>query len=113
MSPQKTILITGGSGFIGTKFLESDMMAHRNPKRMSAIEEEARDLIKNIQSVCPYCSTPGFSKALPCKNALCAFCGEEINVTETFMYECQNCHKQEERKEENFVQPEDCLVCNP
>jgi hypothetical protein len=46
--------------FVKRIFIETDMRADKNPIRMKAIEKATIDLLKNIQSVCPQCKTPGF-----------------------------------------------------
>ncbi len=99
--------------FTKTIFLETDMRAHRNPTRMKVIEEAASDLIKNLKSVCPDCGTVGFCKTQFIKGLPCATCNLETTIPGTFLYECQNCRKKEERKEGDFAKPEDCSFCNP
>ena len=46
-------------------FVETDMRAHANPKRMSVIGEAAEDLVKKLRSICPQCHLPGFARVKP------------------------------------------------
>jgi hypothetical protein len=102
------------SGFFTKSiFLEADMRAHRNPTRMKAIEEATLDLIKNIKSTCPDCGAPGFIKTTVIKGLPCSSCGLDTDIPGIFLYECQMCHKQEERKEKDFADPVECAFCNP
>jgi hypothetical protein len=99
--------------FKKTLFLETDMRAHRNPSRMKVIEQATIDLIKNINTTCSDCGTVGFSKIQFLKGLPCSSCGLETDVPGVFLYQCQNCKKEEERKEGDFAQPKECAFCNP
>lgn len=48
-------------------YLETDMRAMHNPTRMLGIKEACKDLLQNINSLCPSCKNPGFivTKILP------------------------------------------------
>ena len=101
------------SFFTKSIFVETDMRAHRNPTRMKVIEDATLDLIKNIKSLCPTCGTIGYCKTKFLKGLPCSSCGLETEVPGTFLYECQKCHKSEERKEGDFASPSECSFCNP
>ncbi len=45
----------------GAAFVETDMRAHRNPRRMRAIKRATIDLARRARSPCPGCSRPGFA----------------------------------------------------
>lgn len=94
-------------------FLEADMRAHRNPTRMTCIEQAALDMIESVIRTCPQCARIGFSKKKYIKGLNCSSCGLSTDVPGIFLYECEGCLTQEERKEGDVAPPEMCSFCNP
>lgn len=96
-------------------YLETDMRAMNNPTRMKWIEEACKNLIKNIYSLCPRCSSPGFiiyniEIWLPC-----SWCREPTQQTQTEIFLCKYCNYQEKRSASNdaYADPWNCNFCNP
>jgi hypothetical protein len=55
----------------GRVFAENDLRAFCNPTRQAMISNAAQDLLNKLLSICPHCSSPGYSIAhrkagLPC-----------------------------------------------
>ncbi|MEL7246370.1 MAG: DUF6671 family protein [Cyanobacteria bacterium J06573_2] len=100
----------------GKLHLETDMRAMYNPTRMKNIEKATLNLIEKINSVCPDCSTPGFSIVQRIQGLPCEWCGNPTTLTRSVIYKCQKCGC---RKEElfpdgkQFAEPGQCLYCNP
>ncbi len=100
----------------GKVHLETDMRAMYNPTRMKNIEKATLNLIEKINSVCPNCSTPGFSIVQRIPGLPCEWCGTPTTLTRSVVYKCQKCGC---RKEElfpdgkQFADPSQCLYCNP
>lgn len=104
------------SGEDGKVYAETDMRALYNPTRMKVIEKATLDLVKQINSKCPNCKTPGFSvievkKGLPCEE-----CHFPTKGTLSYIYSCKKCSfsKEEYFPNKVFVQSaEFCDICNP
>jgi hypothetical protein len=95
-------------------FAETDMRAMRNPARQKVIYQATLNLLEKIKTPCPACAMPGFgiidTKAgLPCRQC--------HNPTDSVCYTikgCQVCgHKEKERVEASYENPQYCNFCNP
>ncbi len=100
---------------VKTILLETDMRAHRCPRRMETIRHATIDLIRNCKSVCPICATPGFVicdvvRGLPCRG-----CGAATSAVREAIYSCQKCCHTEMRSiaDASRAAPGDCQRCNP
>lgn len=97
-------------------FLCSDMRAMMNPTRMKVIETLAEKLVRRIQSLCPYCSMPGFGMIgvegyLPCQA-----CQQHSSVFALEAWGCTKCDYQEKRLRKDgktSIEPQFCHYCNP
>lgn len=95
--------------------IENDMRAMNNPTRMKSIENAVIDLVKNIKSICPRCSTPGFSVFEVVTGLKCAMCNLPTKSVKAYIHKCKKCNYSCERAKEN-VSDEDpmyCDFCNP
>jgi hypothetical protein len=104
------------SRFFATScFMETDMRAHRCPKRRESIKEATLSLIANCQSLCPMCSTPGFSVVRHIPGLPCTECGQASQLIKASVWSCQKCHytKEETRQDLQFAEAKDCQWCNP
>jgi len=102
--------------FIKKIFIESDMRAHRNPVRMKAIAKATENLIQNIKSLCPRCSTPGFVVIDFEKGLKCSSCGLPTDLPVNDLYKCSVCNYEEKRpvtKHNKVADPRYCGYCNP
>lgn len=96
-------------------FVETDMRAINNPKRMNVIESAAKKLVEKVKTVCPNCNTPGFGVenvelGLPCK-----WCYEPTNSIKLYIKKCNCCNYSEktENSMKKFEDPMYCDKCNP
>lgn len=96
-------------------FLETDMRAHRCPRRMESIKMATHDLVKNCKSICPHCGTPGFVITDTIKGLLCGHCSLPTGLVKEVIYSCQKCHYKESRSVTDKVraEPGECQWCNP
>jgi hypothetical protein len=105
--------------FIGkyrTAYIETDMRAMYNPRRMKVIEKAAIKLVDKIKSLCPKCDTPGFGivdrkEGLPCEQ-----CNFPTRSTLSYIYTCKKCFYTKEEEYPNGKQAADpmfCDICNP
>lgn len=100
----------------GTVFVETDMRAMYNPTRMLNIEKAAQKLVEMASSLCPQCQTPGFSIQEVKPGLPCSLCGLPTRSTLSYIYKCQCCTFEEEKKYPNNKLQEDpmyCDNCNP
>lgn len=96
-------------------FLETDMRAHRCPPRMESIKMATIDLMKNCQSVCPMCNTPGFVITNTVKGLLCSHCHLPTDLVKEIIHSCQKCTYKENTPvtDRIYADPGECLWCNP
>ncbi|GAB5563870.1 MAG: hypothetical protein Wins2KO_09330 [Winogradskyella sp.] len=93
-------------------FVETDMRAMYNPKRMKVIEKATNRLMEKINSFCPKCKTPGFEITDYTKGLPCDLCGSPTNSTVSVTYSCKQCDFSEEKLHPNNKQTEDPMYCN-
>lgn len=99
-----------------TILVQTDMRAMYNPTRMKNISIACHVLVKNIKSVCPVCSTPGFNVADVRSGLPCSLCGRPTKSTLAHQYVCKKCGQEEIRYYPNLKVEEDptfCDYCNP
>ncbi len=102
--------------FVKKIFIETDMRAHKNPIRMKAIEKATIDLLKNIQSVCPECKTPGFVAVDFEKGLPCSLCKIPTDLPIYDIYHCEKCGFSTQKpvtKYGDLADPKYCGHCNP
>lgn len=100
----------------GGVYVETDMRAMNNPTRMKAIITATKKLAKKILSVCPECSTPGFSITDVVAGLPCELCHTPTRSALNYLYTCQKCNYQKTKKFRNKKKYEDamyCDYCNP
>jgi hypothetical protein len=105
-----------GGLFTKQIYIETDMRAHKNPTRMKAIEQATLDLIKNIQSICPKCETPGFAITDVKEGLRCSSCSLPTQLPMYEIYVCKKCnheHTEPVKKYGEFADPMYCDYCNP
>ncbi len=99
-----------------TVLVQTDMRALFNPTRIKNIALACHVLMKNIKSVCPVCSTPGFNVADVRSGLPCSLCGSPTKSTLAHQYVCKKCGQEEIRYYPNLKVEEDptfCDYCNP
>lgn len=106
--------VTEAVSICGAAHIETDMRAHRNPRRMGAIEQAALDLVRRYRSPCPACARPGFAVTERLAGLPCAWCGEPTNAVRVEVMLCAGCgHRVERPVEAVAADPGVCNRCNP
>lgn len=99
----------------GRVFVETDLRAHRNPRRMARIADAAADLATKLASTCAACDSPGFwrSKRLP--GMPCRACGLATEITLAEVDTCPRCEHSVTRAFDTSAgaEPQWCDYCNP
>ncbi len=99
----------------GRVFIETDVRAHANPTRRDMIALAARDLARNLMSLCPACETPGFHTATRVCGLPCEECGAPTREARAEVRACVKCAHQEtvEITEPKAAPAGRCDLCNP
>lgn len=98
----------------GQCWLETDMRAHRNPRRMAAIARAAQALAAAACEICPECRRPGFV-ARKATGRPCRCCGEATIDYWQEMRACDGCGHCDSRIVDatRSADPGLCPSCNP
>ncbi|MFM9824553.1 DUF6671 family protein [Flavobacterium sp.] len=97
-------------------YVETDMRAMYNPTRMKVIKDTAFKLLDKLNSLCPKCSTPGFSATSVVLGLNCSLCGSETKSIKSNLYSCMKCDYVSEimfPKGKKTEDPMYCDYCNP
>ncbi|MCO5936509.1 hypothetical protein NAF17_13260 [Mucilaginibacter sp. RB4R14] len=100
----------------GSAYVETDMRAMHNPKRMAVIKQATRKLVDKVLSRCPNCTAPGFGVIAAKPGLPCRLCGLPTQSSLAYIYRCQQCEFEKEEQYPNQIQTEDpqyCDFCNP
>lgn len=96
----------------GTCFIETDMRAMYNPKRMAVIADATQQLLDKIASICPTCEMPGFSISKSLQGLPCEQCGFPTDSVKTHIKNCMSCGHEEPILFPNGKNKEDPMYCN-
>lgn len=97
-------------------FVETDMRAHANPKRMSCIAAAAKDLAQKLRSLCPACEIPGYCVIESVPGLPCELCHQPTEMTTAEIHGCQRCDHRETRALNSgtgYASAAVCHHCNP
>ena len=99
----------------GAVFVEIDLRAHRNPRRMQRIAEAAADLAAKLASTCPACDGPGFWRTERLPGMPCRHCGLATEIALAEVDACPGCGHRATRLLDTTVgaDPQWCDYCNP
>lgn len=100
----------------GSAYVETDMRAMYNPTRMKVIEKVTKGLLAKLNSLCPICSTPGYSVVSATSGLPCSSCGFPTSSTLFHSYACVKCNHAEDIKfpyTKHMEDPMYCDICNP
>ncbi len=100
----------------GKVYVETDMRAMYNPRRMKVIQDTTIKLSEKLKSACPQCNCPGFSVTRVVPGLPCNLCNFPTRSTLSFMSSCQRCGFESMQKFPHGKQTEDpmhCDLCNP
>ena len=104
----RTIALTGAA------HIETDMRAHRNPRRMRAIKRAMLDLVRRSCSRCAACARPGFATTGRVPGLPCASCATPTHLTRAEVWSCEGCgHREERPVSAASADPMHCEECNP
>ena len=98
----------------GSAFVETDMRAHRNPRRMRVIRRAMIDLVRKARSPCPRCRQPGFAISERLSGLPCACCSEPTLLARADVWTCLGCGlRWEQPVATTTANPGHCPECNP
>lgn len=100
----------------GSVVAMSDMRAHLNPTRMSAIAACSELLAHRLATPCPQCSSGGFGLVSTVPGLPCEWCGTPTARARAERHSCVVCGKSIEKPRSDgktTADPGECEVCNP
>jgi hypothetical protein len=96
--------------------LETDMRAHMNPTRMTAIRALAGRLAARLAALCPDCGAPGWGQVDLLRGLPCSSCNQPTQGVMAIIDGCTVCQHRETRPRPDGVtaaSPASCDWCNP
>ncbi|MFK2905951.1 hypothetical protein ISP17_18470 [Dyella ginsengisoli] len=98
----------------GAASLETDMRAHRNPRRMRCIRRATVDLLRAWRSRCPACARPGFVITARLPGRPCGWCSAPTRQMLADERRCAGCgHLERRPRDDGPAEPAHCDACNP
>ncbi|MDX1349389.1 MAG: DUF6671 family protein [Putridiphycobacter sp.] len=100
----------------GSIWIETDMRAMYNPKRMQVIKLATENLLEKISSLCPNCHVPGFWVTDVVPGLPCSACGFPTASTLKYHYSCKHCNHSTYKMNphgKEYELPQFCNYCNP
>ena len=100
----------------GLALVETDMRAHMNPTRMTAIRALAGRLAARLAALCPDCGAPGWGQVDLLRGLPCSSCNQPTQGVMAIIDGCNVCHHRETRPRPDGVtaaSPASCDWCNP
>jgi hypothetical protein len=94
--------------------LETDLRAHRNPKRRAVIRLATEQLVANARRLCPACGSPGMRVVETIYGLPCEWCGVPTHQRKAEVFGCVRCaYREEQLCGDGVVSAEHCEMCNP
>ncbi len=100
----------------GKAFVQTDMRAHCNPRRMKTLGRLAQKLASRLVTTCPGCAAPGFGRVGVKMGLPCAWCGRPTIMVRAERWGCGVCGLVETRPRGDGLtegDPGACPRCNP
>jgi hypothetical protein len=97
----------------GRAFLQTDMRAHMNPRRMAVIGQLAARLADRLRTPCPSCAAPGFGRLRMLPGLPCGDCGSETALIAADVDGCTACEYETVLPRAGAADPAHCPCCNP
>lgn len=97
-------------------FVQTDMRAFMNPRRMAIIAELGRKLAARLATACPNCQAPGWGKLRSETGLPCSGCGLKTDLVACEVHGCIICGAQSQlprRDGKAEADPSQCQFCNP
>jgi hypothetical protein len=100
----------------GSLYLETDMRAMMNPKRMQVIAATGEKLMHKLKTLCPSCSAPGFDVQEVIPGLICSLCKLPTRSAQAHLLCCLKCGYEQRNAFPGGKEQEDpmyCDHCNP
>ena len=97
----------------GKSFLQTDMRAHMNPRRMSVIASLATRLAQRLSVPCPQCHAPGWGLLATDPGLPCGECDTPTRLPAFDIHGCTACGTTDRRPRPGTADPAHCPTCNP
>lgn len=100
----------------GRAFLQTDMRAHMNPRRMETIGRLAARLADRLARSCENCGAPGWGMVRTERGLPCGWCGLPTDLVRNEIHGCGACGHEAVRARADGraeADPGSCPVCNP
>jgi len=100
----------------GSVYVETDMRAMMNPKRMQVIASAGEKLMQKLNRLCPSCSVPGFDVQEAIPGLECSLCNRPTRTTKAHLMRCLKCGYEQRIDFPSGKTQEDpmyCDHCNP
>jgi hypothetical protein len=94
-------------------FLQSDMRAHMNIRRMEVIASLATRLAVRLSATCSCCAAPGWGLLRSDPGLLCSDCGTPTRLPAQDIYGCTACRHEIAQPRAGTADPACCPTCNP
>ena len=100
----------------GKAFVQTDMRAHVNPRRMATLTRLAERFALRLARLCPDCGAPGYGIVDVESGLPCELCGSLSGLVRFEVFGCAACDKRERRPRADgqaAADPRHCHLCNP
>ncbi|RIA56134.1 DUF6671 family protein [Dichotomicrobium thermohalophilum] len=100
----------------GKAFVQTDMRAHVNPRRMATLTRLAERFAARLARLCPDCGAPGYGMVDVESGLPCAGCGAPSGLVRFEVFGCAACDRHERRPRADGLEaadPRHCHLCNP
>lgn len=97
----------------GRAFLQTDMRAHMNPRRMEVIATLATRLALRLSCACPHCNAPGWGLLRTDPGLPCGECDTPTRLPAFDIDGCTACGATDRRPRTGTADPAHCPTCNP
>jgi hypothetical protein len=100
----------------GKAFIQTDMRAHVNPRRMATLTRLAERFAARLARLCPDCAAPGYGMIDVESGLPCAVCGAPSGLVRFEVFGCGACDRRERRPRADGLEaadPRHCHLCNP
>lgn len=97
----------------GRAFLQTDMRAHMNPRRMQVIAGLAARLAQRLSTPCPQCRAAGWGLLRREPGLPCGDCGTPTALVAHDIYGCTACGAEDRAPRTGTADPAHCPYCNP
>jgi hypothetical protein len=96
----------------GQAFVQTDMRAHVNPRRMAVIAGLGRRLAQRLSTPCPHCRAPGWGLLRREPGLPCGDCGTPTALVGQDIHGCTACGAEDFIPRTITADPAYCPYCN-